>query len=82
LIRFRFSEKIIESLEDIAWWDQPDLLNWLKVINPYFLVDFTKDEGKALALLQQVKEHKLSWLRRFKTVPENVAEESVSSLLS
>lgn len=29
LIRFRFSSKINESLLDLEWWAQPDLLNCL-----------------------------------------------------
>jgi len=78
LIRFRFSEKIIEALQDLAWWDQPDLLNWLKVINPYFLVDFTQDEGKTLALLQQVKEHKTNWLRRVNAASQSEFETPVN----
>ncbi len=61
LIRFRFSDKIIESLLELAWWDQPDLANWLKSINPYFLQDFTKDEARTLALLDEVKARKVKW---------------------
>lgn len=64
LIRFRFSDNIIESLLDIAWWDQPDLVNWLKLINGYFMQDFTEDEAKTLALLEEVKAHKAKWLAK------------------
>ncbi|MGY5957186.1 Streptogramin A acetyltransferase [Kosakonia sp. BK9b] len=63
LVRFRFSEKVIEALLDLAWWDAPNLVNWLKRVNRYFLVDFTQDEGKTLALLAEVKEIKQAWLR-------------------
>lgn len=63
LIRFRFSEKIIAALEEIAWWDQPDLANWLRLVQPCFSVDFTEDEAKTLDLLEQVKAQKASWLK-------------------
>ncbi len=63
LIRFRFTDKIIESLLEIEWWAQPDLLNWLKVINPYFLTDFTVDEIKTLDLLAELKSIKANWVK-------------------
>jgi len=62
LIRFRFTDRIIESLLELEWWAQPDLLNWLKVINPYFLTDFTVDEAKTMELLAELKAIKASWL--------------------
>lgn len=61
LIRFRFSEKIIESLNDLAWWDHSDLVNWLRRINLYFLYDFNEDEAKTLDLLAEVKAIKMKW---------------------
>lgn len=63
LVRFRFSEKIIAALEEIAWWDQPDLANWLRLVQPCFSFDFTEDEAKTLDLLEQVKAQKASWLK-------------------
>lgn len=61
LVRFRFTDKVIESLLELAWWDAPDLANWLKRVNRYFLVDFTQDESKTLDLLAEVKAHKATW---------------------
>lgn len=64
LVRFRFSEKIRESLLAVKWWDVPDLSNWLKEINSFFMVDFTEDEPKTLDLLAELKEKKMNWLSK------------------
>lgn len=66
LIRFRFSEKIREALIDIAWWEMPNLFNWVKEMNGCFMFDMTLDEQKTLDILQLVNERKKLWLQENK----------------
>ncbi|MDR5857493.1 acetyltransferase [Caballeronia sp. LZ062] len=56
LVRFRFPEKVRESLLELAWWDMP--LPWIKENNEAFLADLTSDEGRALELLSELKRAK------------------------
>ncbi|SAK81947.1 streptogramin acetyl transferase [Caballeronia pedi] len=56
LVRFRFSEKVRESLLELAWWDMP--LQWVKENNDAFLADLTSDEGRALEMLAELKRAK------------------------
>ncbi len=53
LVRFRFPERVRESLLELAWWDMP--LQWIKANNEAFMVDLTEDEGKALEVLAELK---------------------------
>jgi virginiamycin A acetyltransferase len=53
LVRFRFPEKVRESLLELAWWDMP--LSWIQKYNDAFLVDLTEDEGRALETLAELK---------------------------
>jgi virginiamycin A acetyltransferase len=53
LVRFRFPEKVRESLLELAWWDMP--LSWIKENNDAFLVDLNEDEGRALETLAELK---------------------------
>ena len=70
LIRFRFSEKIRESLLELAWWDMP--LSWIKENNDFFMLDLTADEGKSLEALAELKANKLAAQARMET-PDLVA---------
>ena len=70
LIRFRFSEKIRESLLELAWWDMP--LSWIKENNDFFMLDLTADEGKSLEALAELKANKLAAQTRMET-PDLVA---------
>jgi virginiamycin A acetyltransferase len=54
LVRFRFTEKVREALLVIAWWDRS--LSWLLQNNNAFLLDLTKDEGRSLEVLAELKE--------------------------
>ncbi|MGN3961184.1 acetyltransferase [Burkholderia gladioli] len=60
LVRFRFPERVRESLLELAWWDMP--LSWIKQHNEAFLADLTSDEGKALEILAELKRAKFSAL--------------------
>ena len=53
LIRFRFSQAIIEALLNLAWWDMP--LAWIAANNDAFLLDFTLDEGRSLEIIAELK---------------------------
>lgn len=53
LVRFRFSEKIREKLQQLAWWEMP--LDWIKQNNQAFLVKLSSlEESHALELLQSL----------------------------
>lgn len=54
LVRFRFSEKIREALLGIDWWNRS--LSWILQNNNVFLMDLTKDEGRVLEVLAELKE--------------------------
>ena len=56
LVRFRFSEKVRESLLELAWWDMP--LDWIKANNEAFMVYLTADEGRSLEILAELKHAK------------------------
>ncbi len=58
LIRFRFSEKVMQALLDLAWWDMP--YKWIKENNRAFLFDMTCDA--AMDVLQELKESKEKWM--------------------
>ncbi len=58
LVRFRFPEKVRESLLELAWWDMP--LSWIKEHNEAFLQDLKEDEGRALETLAELKRLKRS----------------------
>ncbi|WP_277182693.1 acetyltransferase [Caballeronia sp. BR00000012568055] len=53
LVRFRFSEKVRESLLELAWWEMP--LSWIRDNNTAFLANLTDDEGLSLELLAELK---------------------------
>jgi virginiamycin A acetyltransferase len=53
LIRFRFSQAIIEALLNLAWWEMP--LAWIAANNDAFLFDFTLDEGRSLEIIAELK---------------------------
>jgi virginiamycin A acetyltransferase len=53
LIRFRFSQAIIEALLDLAWWEMP--LSWIAANNGAFLNDLTLDEGRTLETIAELK---------------------------
>ena len=62
LVKFRFSEKIREKLQELAWWDMP--LDWIKQNNQAFLVKLSGlEEGRALDLLQSLIELKAQALK-------------------
>src|SRR6185437_12893299 len=53
LIRFRFSQAIIEALLNLAWWEMP--LSWIAANNDAFLLDLTLDEGRSLEIIADLK---------------------------
>lgn len=53
LIRFRFSQAIIEALLNLAWWEMP--LSWIAANNDAFLLDLTQDEGRSLETIAELK---------------------------
>jgi virginiamycin A acetyltransferase len=53
LVRFRFPEKVRESLLELAWWEMP--LSWIRDNNTAFLANLTEDEGLSLELLTELK---------------------------
>ncbi len=61
LVKFRFPERVRESLIDLAWWDMP--LQWIRQYNDAFLADLTEDEGQALEVLAELKRAKMSALQ-------------------
>jgi virginiamycin A acetyltransferase len=54
LIRFRFSQAIIEALLNLAWWEMP--LSWIAANNDAFLLDLTRDEGRSLETIAELKQ--------------------------
>lgn len=63
LIRFRFSEKIRESLLSLEWWNMP--VDWVKENNQDFLVNLTKiDEARSMDILSQLHEKKTQYLKQ------------------
>jgi virginiamycin A acetyltransferase len=61
LIRFRFPERVRESLLELAWWEMP--LQWIKECNDAFLADLTEDEGRSLEMLAELKRAKMEALK-------------------
>ena len=53
LIRFRFSQAIIEALLNLAWWEMP--LSWIAENNDAFLLDLTLDESRSLEVIAELK---------------------------
>jgi acetyltransferase-like isoleucine patch superfamily enzyme len=53
LIRFRFDERIIAELLDLAWWDKP--FDWVKTHIDKFQVNLNDDVGKSMEVLAELK---------------------------
>lgn len=52
LVKFRFSEEIIELLLELKWWHKP--LSWLQRNSEFMAMDLTSDEGASKELLTEL----------------------------
>jgi len=52
LIKFRFSEEIIDLLIKLAWWHKP--LAWLHANHEFMHLDLNADKGKSIEVLKEL----------------------------